>query len=481
MSGHNQHKRDAAPPRAAPTPTAPLAGLRAIELAGLAPGTCASCVHPLPHTPQVYRSNIKKTKTQPGPFAGLLLSDYGCTVLRIDRPRAGETPTPPTADPLTRGKSSLTLDLSDPAGRTLLLALLPSIDILIDPYRPGVLERLDLSPETVLLASNPRLVVARLTGFPPAIAPADPEAAYAHMAGHDLNYLATSGVLSTLGPPHPHRPAPPGNILADFAGGGAPLFAGILLALLRRTTSGRGGVVHGNMVDSVRYLGSFARAGLRGVGWERGTGVLDGWDCPFYRCYAVRDGYVSVAAVEGRFYDELVRLLGVRGRVRGLNRWDRGDWGELTGVFQGEFARRTREGWMRVFLGSDACVAPVKSWGELEAEGVRVGGAGSYVRIGGSGAVGVGGSGPVGTRGSNAAPSAGAAETGADANQREGLVPLVPGEGGEEVLRRWTGWRRGREFEVSGGGVVWAGGGGGGGGEDGGNGSEVNPRRKAKL
>ncbi|KAI9876809.1 MAG: Isopenicillin N epimerase component 2, partial [Pleopsidium flavum] len=222
----------------------PLTGIRVIELASLAPA----------------------------PFSGLLLADNGASVLRIDRPTP-TIPTPqPTPDLLTRHKTSITLSLkTPPTGLPLLLSLIPRTDILIDPFRPHVLASLSLSP-TRLLALNPRLIIARLTGF-------RRDGPYAHMAGHDINYLAVSGVLSQLGPAWPHPPVPPANLLADFGGGGMVCFAGIMTALFaRERNGGRGGVVEVNMVDGVAALGTMLRLGRKGPMWNaaRGENFLDG-------------------------------------------------------------------------------------------------------------------------------------------------------------------------------------------------------------
>lgn len=184
----------------------PLTGLKVLELGGLAPG----------------------------PFCGFLLSSYGASVLRVDRPG-----TTPTGDLLTSYKSSIALDLKSKSSHALFLSLISKADILIDPFRPGVLEKLGLDPVTVLQKINPKLIVCRLTGF-------RRDGKYKDMAGHDINYLAVSGVLSMLGAKDT-PPLPPGNVLADFAGGGHVAFTGVLLALIHRGVSGKGQIVEANM------------------------------------------------------------------------------------------------------------------------------------------------------------------------------------------------------------------------------------------
>ncbi|KAF3929459.1 hypothetical protein AA313_de0208037 [Arthrobotrys entomopaga] len=218
-----------------------------------------------------------------GPFAGMLLADYGATVLRVDRSTSTTTAAAPTPDLLCRRKSSIAVNLKSPAGLSLLLSLIPHVDILIDPFRPGILEKIGLCPTTVLQPLNPRLIVARMTGF-------RRDGKYANMAGHDINYIAVSGVLSMLGRAN-ERPYAPGNIVGDFAGGGAVCFMGILLALIERGKTGRGQVVEANMVDGSGFMASMPRLAMKNWSWggERGRNLLDG-GCPYYDTYETRDG-----------------------------------------------------------------------------------------------------------------------------------------------------------------------------------------------
>ncbi|KAK8238683.1 CoA-transferase family III domain-containing protein [Phyllosticta capitalensis] len=393
----------------------PLAGIKVLEFAGLAPG----------------------------PFAGLLLADYGAEVIRIDRAvapssAAPSTPPPPTADNLTRRKTSIAVDLKSGGGLTLIKSLIPHVDVVIDPYRPGVLEAAGLCPSKVLRRLNPRLVVARMTGF-------RRDGKYRDMAGHDINYLAVAGVLGMLGR-RGERPYAPGNILGDFAGGGAVCFVGILLALLWREKSGHGQVVEANMVDGSAFMATFPRLAMRGPLWERerGDNVLDG-GCPYYDTYETQDGkFMAVGALEDKFFAALLHGLSIPPSSLPGPRLDRTTWPHLRRVFTSTFLQKPRAEWEAIFDGTDACVTPVLEQRELAAAGydqrplVTLQESPGYaVAEGDSGRPAAAGQG-LGVEG------AGWAERG-----------LRPGEGGEEVLKRWVGWRRGVQYESERGGLVW--------------------------
>jgi alpha-methylacyl-CoA racemase len=385
------------------------------------------------------------TNSPPGPFAGLLLADAGASVLRIDRPvpgashRAdGTTTAPPTEDMLTRHKSSVAIDLKSPAGRALAACLCLSADVLIDPFRPGVLEKLGLGPD-VLRAANPRLVYARMTGF-------RRDGRYAAMAGHDINYLAVSGVLSLLGRKG-EKPTPPWNILGDFAGGGATLFQGILMALVAREMDGRGQVVEANMVDGASYLATFPRMALKTpLGSNpRGGNLLD-TGCPYYDTYETKDGkYMAVGALEPQFFKILIGGLGLDGQGWEERRYDRTQWPAMRELLEKVFRSRTRAEWEGVFDGTDACCTPVFEYGEMEAElEKKEGDQRPAVTLRDTPCLAV--------RMGASDPSHGQGQ-GIEGGGYVGFT-LAPGQGGEEVLKKWLGWTRGREFDDQDGGLV---------------------------
>lgn len=350
----------------------PLAGIKVVEFAGLAPG----------------------------PFVGMVLADFGADVVRVDAPPSVGSPAGTiNLDTLARRKRSVALSPKTPQGLKILKQLIAQSDVLIDPFRPGVMERLGLGPDVFLSSNgglNANLVYARITGF-------QRQGPYAAMAGHDINYLALSGVLSLLGtrqyrpqtsgdktfwradtPP----PSPPNFLMGDFAGGAMMCILGILMALVVRAKkeSGGGQVVEADMVSGVRYLSTFLlqtshRVGdipenggaifgdpSEPLGHTRGTGLLEG-EAPWYAVYKAQDGFMSVGALEPKFYATMMTLMkeaepALTNKHAGpalspTNQRDRSHWPELRSYLAEAFARRTRAGWSQVFLGSDACVVPV--------------------------------------------------------------------------------------------------------------------------
>ena len=297
--------------------------------------------------------------------------------------------------------------------------ILESADIFIDPYRPGVLEGLGLTPEN-LLASNQRLIIARLTGF-------RRDGRYANMAGHDINYLAISGTLSQFGRKG-ELPYAPANILADFAGGGLACAFGILLALLQRQASGKGQIVESNMVDGTAYLSTMMRLNRKTPLWNRprGENILDG-GCPFYDVYECRDGgCMAVGALEPQFFTELLKGLDLDPAIS-IQQNDRTVWPAMREMFRSKFMQMTRAQWEEIFTGKDACCTPVLGQEELEAAGFQQR---HLVDL-------------------KSTPGLKIDQLKAWTNSG-----LPPGSGGEDVLRAWLGWRRGREYEVEEGALV---------------------------
>jgi len=297
----------------------PLAGVRVVELAGLAPA----------------------------PFGCMVLADLGADVIQVDRP--GGPGAPPT--PMQRSRRTVTLDLKTEAGVSELLRLAARADVLVEGYRPGVAERLGFGPATIEKI-NPRLVYARVTGW-------GQQGPLAERAGHDIDYIALAGALEPIGRTG-ERPHAPLNLIGDFAGGGMLLAVGVLAALLERERSGRGQVVDAAMVDGSALLTAFLH-GMIGAGlWPHGRGenTLDG-GAPFYDTYVTADGgFVAVGALEPAFYRALLDGLGLTHEdLPGQH--DRAGWPSLRARFAEVFATRTREEWSLIFEGTDACVAPV--------------------------------------------------------------------------------------------------------------------------
>jgi alpha-methylacyl-CoA racemase len=306
-------------------PTGPLAGVRVLEFASLAPA----------------------------PFACTLLSDLGADVLRIANPAdRGPTADPHPGDPLDRGRTIGALDLKRPEHARTALDLVARADVLVEGFRPGVMERLGLG-RGQCLERNPRLVYARMTGW-------GQDGPLASRAGHDINYLAIAGALEPLGP-FDGPPSPPRNYVADFGGGGMLLAVGVLAALVERERSGRGQVVDAAMTDGAAMLTGIVH-GLRARGlWreERGENLLDG-SAPFYTTYACSDGrFVAVGALEPQFYAQLVGRLRLADQVELARQNDRATWARTRRLFELVFACRPRDEWTEVFAESDACVTPV--------------------------------------------------------------------------------------------------------------------------
>ncbi|AYC32749.1 CoA transferase [Pseudomonas cavernae] len=296
----------------------------------------------------------------PGPFGTMLLADMGADVVRIDRPTAPGDLGPkfdgPRIDITGRNRRSVTLDLKRPEAVATALELIERADVVIEGFRPGTMERLGLGPD-VALARNPQLVYGRMTGW-------GQTGPLAERAGHDLNYIALSGVLSGIGPAG-GRPVPPLNLVGDYGGGGMLLAMGVLAALLNVQRGGQGQVVDAAMTEGAAQLGSVFWGLVASGNWreERGSNLLDG-GAPWYDTYRTLDGqYMAIGPVEGRFYAELLEKLGLA-EANLPKQHDRSGWPRLREAFIQAFLGRTRDEWCAVFEGSDACVAPVLGFAE---------------------------------------------------------------------------------------------------------------------
>jgi alpha-methylacyl-CoA racemase len=313
--------------------TGPLKGLKVIEMVGIGP-----C-----------------------PFAAMMLADMGADVIRIDRKPDPDAPNPypmlgTKFDVMARGRRSLALDLKDPRARQLALDLIAKADVLVEGFRPGVMERLGLGPDACL-DRNPRLVYGRVTGW-------GQTGPLAQAAGHDLNYVALSGMLHAMGRAD-GPPAPPLNLVGDFGGGAMMLAFGVMCAAWEAKSSGKGQVVDAAMTDGAALLGAMMY-GLRAFGsWSdaREANLLDG-GAPFYDCYACADGkFISIGAIEPQFYAQLLEMCGVED-PQFRKQWRQADWPELKRKFAGLFATRTRDDWCALLEGTDVCFAPVLDMAE---------------------------------------------------------------------------------------------------------------------
>lgn len=302
----------------------PLAGIKVIEMAGLAPG----------------------------PYGAMMLADMGAEVLRIDRLDAPEAKPGAKPNLVNRNRSAIALDLKSKEGLATLRRLIASADALIEGFRPGVMERLGLGPDECLKA-NPKLVYCRVTGW-------GQDGPLAHAAGHDVNYIALTGALHALGTQDDI--AVPLNLLGDFAGGGMFCAFGIVCALFDAAKSGKGQVVDTAIVDGVASLMTYIHSSRAAGNWSeaRGQNVLDGGAAPFYAVYRTREGqHISVAAVEPKFYAELLRLTGLESENNFPAQFDRAKWPMMRQRLAAIFATKTREEWSALMEGTDACFAPV--------------------------------------------------------------------------------------------------------------------------
>jgi len=311
--------------------TGPLAGLKVIEMAGLGPV----------------------------PVAGLMLSEMGAEVLRVER--AGSKPLLSLPDEYNidrHGRSILRIDLKRPEGTEFMLRLTEKADLLVEGFRPGVMERLGLGPEAVL-ARNPALIYGRMTGF-------GQDGPLAGRAGHDITYLAYSGLLHAVG--HAGgRPVPPLNLVADYGGGAMMLVAGVLAALFQRSRTGKGQVIDAAMVEGASMLATPLHALMAAGMWseQRGANLLDS-GCPFYDTYETADGrHIAVGCLEPQFFTEFARLLPLDEHFMS-GQYDKALWPPMRAAIAGRVRQQSRDDWDRLFAETDACVAPVLSLREAK-------------------------------------------------------------------------------------------------------------------
>lgn len=309
----------------------PLQGVKVVEMAGIGPIS----------------------------FAGMLLADLGAEVTQVQRPGGGAWPPSPVLD---RGRTVRQIDLKSAEGLEQVFRLVVESEVLIEGFRPGVMERLGLGPDECL-ARNPALVFGRMTGW-------GQSGRYAHTAGHDITYLAISGALHMIGE-EGGKPIPPVNLLGDFGSGGVYLAFGVVSALLHARAGGVGQVVDAAIVDGAASVTGMLH-GFLGLGaWkdERGVNLLDG-GAPFYDCYQCADDeWVAVGALEPQFYRALIEKLGMADDEAVQAYMDPATWPAIRERFTAKFAERSRDEWHEIFADSDCCVAPVLSMREAREDG----------------------------------------------------------------------------------------------------------------
>ena len=300
----------------------PLSGFKIIELAGIGPG----------------------------PFCGMMLSDMGAEVIRVERTGGSKKA---SKDVLARNRRSIAVDLKQPEGVETVLRLIESADAVFEGFRPGVMERLGLSPD-ICLARNPRLVFGRMTGW-------GQTGPMAQAAGHDINYIALAGALHAIGRKS-EKPVPPLNLVGDFGGGGMLLAFGMVCALLEAQKSGAGQVVDAAMVDGTASLMAmfFSMAASGAFTQERGSNMLDG-GAHFYDTYETQDGkFVCIGSIEPQFYAELIEKAGLD-EEKYAPQMDQSMWPELSKDLESVFLTKTQAQWCELMEGTDVCFAPVLS------------------------------------------------------------------------------------------------------------------------
>ncbi len=310
----------------------PLEGVRVVELAGIGPG----------------------------PFCAMLLSDMGAEVIRVDRAASVGHDDSRVGGPvgeehrfnlLARGRRNIAVDLKNPAAVVAVLRLIDRADALIEGFRPGVMERLGLAPATCL-ARNPKLVYGRMTGW-------GQDGPIARTAGHDINYIALSGVLHTIGEAG-GPPVPPLNLVGDFGGGALYLAMGVLAGVISARVSGKGQIVDCSMVEGSASLMTMMYAALASGAWteERGKNRTDG-GAHYYHVYETRDGeHVAIGAIEPQFYALLQQHIGLEGETL-PDQTDRAAWPAMQERLARIFKQKTRAEWTEIMQQTDICFAPV--------------------------------------------------------------------------------------------------------------------------
>lgn len=308
----------------------------------------------------------------PGPFCCMLLSDMGADVVRIDR--KGGRPAFKNDIP-GRGRRHVALDLKNDADISIALAMIEKADVLVEGFRPGVMERLGLGPE-LAFTRNPRLIYGRMTGW-------GQHGPLAEAAGHDLNYIAISGALHAMGRSG-DTPAPPLNLVGDYGGGALYLAMGVCAALFEATRSGKGQVIDAAITDGAASLMSVIY-GLRASGiWsdERDANLLDG-GAPFYDVYETRDGkFVSIGSLEPQFYALLLEKTGLTGDPAFAVQMNKPEWPAMSAKVAAVIKTKTRDEWTALMEGTDVCFAPVLSMAEAPEHPHNVA-RGAFVELGG--------------------------------------------------------------------------------------------------
>ncbi|HEU0217489.1 MAG TPA: CaiB/BaiF CoA-transferase family protein [Stellaceae bacterium] len=311
----------------------PLEGVKIIELAGIGPA----------------------------PFCAMLFADMGAEVIRVDRAANVGTDTDRDGNDarfnlLLRGRRNIAVDLKNKAGQDAVLRLIDQADALIEGFRPGVMERLGLAPD-ICLKRNPKLVYGRMTGW-------GQDGPIAHIAGHDINYIALSGALAAIGETG-RGPVPPLNLIGDFGGGALYLAMGVLAGILSARATGKGQIIDCSMVEGAASLMMMMYGALASGAWteKRGHNRTDGGS-HFYQVYETKDGeYVSVGSIEPQFYKLLLTHTGLEG-VELPPQSDRAHWPAMRERLAAIFKRKTRAEWVAIMQQTDICFAPVLTMSE---------------------------------------------------------------------------------------------------------------------